>query len=143
MLKKNIIALLLLTTSFTAFASNSSDVNKSTLIEPEHCRSYPQPGVNWSGCNKANHLLAGLNFQHANLARINLNDANLTGSRFRYANLQGADMIKANFSLADFSYADFLGGNVSMGNFYMTNFSGARWVDGNICAQGSIGRCHY
>jgi uncharacterized protein YjbI with pentapeptide repeats len=86
--------------------------------------------------------LSGLDFNRANLARVDLFGAKLVGANFSHANLSGAKLdlawiMRANFAHANLSNASLLGLVVASGldyspaeaaTFRGANFSGARII---------------
>ena len=85
------------------------------------CRDSPEPGVDWSGCDKTKVMLRGDDLRNANLTSADVSradlagadlsgatlvDATLTRTRLAGAKLVGADLSKAMFDRANLAAAD-------------------------------------
>jgi len=130
------------------------------------CSATPQPGINWSGCNKQgerlrNQNLDGANLRsarlqnsdfsaaslrHADLAYADLSQSILISARLQQSNLVGANLRRANLrdanlKGADLSYAELEGAQLQGANLKQTTLDHAIWVNGKTCLSGSVGGC--
>ena len=110
------------------------------------------PRINWSGCDKSGAELAGLDLGNADLVGTNLSGANLAGADLGAAFLSGTDLSNADLSNADItafylrdvnlSGANLTGAARDGGTFQRVELSGATWFDGEkVCQPGSMNRC--
>ncbi|MBP1872308.1 uncharacterized protein YjbI with pentapeptide repeats [Ensifer adhaerens] len=61
-----------------------------------HCKGWPEPGVNWSECNKSRLMLAGADLEGANLFGANFTMTDLRDANLRFANLEKAKLVRAS-----------------------------------------------
>lgn len=61
-----------------------------------HCKSWPAPGLNWSGCSKSQLMLAGADLEGANLFSADFSMTDLRGSNLKSANLEKAKLVRAS-----------------------------------------------
>lgn len=157
----SIVALFVITFIIVYLASDSGDGARLT-----DCTASPEPGINWSGCNKAEVMLRNRNLQQANFRNAKLISADLSASQlqqadFAYADLSrailvsaqlqqanfiGANLYQVNFQGADlsganFSHAELLGSQLNGANLSSAIFDNAIWVNGEKCLPGSLGAC--
>lgn len=110
------------------------------------------PRLNWSGCDKSGAQLAGMDLGNADLVGTNLSGANLAGADLGAAYLSGTNLSEADLSNAtitgfylrnvDLSGANLTGVVRDGGTFQSVNLSGATWFDGRkVCQDGSMNRC--
>jgi uncharacterized protein YjbI with pentapeptide repeats len=72
-----------------------------------HCKSWPEPGVNWSECNKSRLMLAGANLESANLFSANLTMTDLRDANLSFANLEKTKLVRASLAGASARNATF------------------------------------
>ena len=63
-----------------------------------HCRGWPEPGVNWSECNKSRLMLAGADLEGANLFGANFTMTDLRDANLRLANLEKTKLVRASLA---------------------------------------------
>ncbi len=154
------IGILIAITAFIFF-NTPPDVD-----EQDPCTLPPQPGVNWSSCQKEGVDLQGQDLAGADLRNMNLIGAKLAGARLSNANLsyarlsmadlrrvrlgsammigaglKGADLTGADLSGANLSYVDLTGARLTDALLGGAILDHAIWTDGQYCGPGSTGRC--
>lgn len=75
--------------------------------QASHCKSWPTPGSNWSGCNKSHLMLRG----------ADLEGANLSGADFSVTDLRDADLSAASLEKAKLVRASLAGATATTANF--------------------------
>jgi len=70
----------------------------STPAAAADCRAMPEPGIDWSGCNKSTLLLSDSALDGANLSDANLAATDLRNSSFVGANLEKATLIRSSLA---------------------------------------------
>lgn len=110
------------------------------------CQQAAAPRVNWSGCDKQETRLRGVDLSASDLTYTNFNHADLSGSRLRHAKLIGSSLGGAllndvDLANADLSYADLQGASLISVSLEGATLDHAIWTDGRECAAGSIGQC--
>ncbi len=142
--------------------SSADDANSICKLEPEaQCTQairigLQAPGLDMNHASMANMRLdeanlKGGNFEAASLQLANLYKANLEGANLhrthlhavnlRGANLKNADLRGANLLDADLAGADLSGADLTGAILIQAKFDKAVWTDGRICAAGSVGGC--
>lgn len=116
-----VVAIVLALVVFLTLTTRPVNPIKVGLQFQPDCQAPANRQVNWSGCDKHDQLLVG----------VDLQGADLTGANLQHANLKYANLMRANLRQAKLEGADLTG--VQLG--------GATWLDGRICAEGSVGRC--
>jgi hypothetical protein len=126
-----------------------------------NCAQPAAEGVIWSGCDKDDAVLKGVNLQNANLVGVHLERADLRGADLSYANLTSADLRGANLrsailkgatlTQADLTGADLTGADLGFAVMNDAVLDGARmdgtsfrqttWLDGHLCGEQSVGAC--
>lgn len=96
------------------------------------CRSYAEPGADWSGCKKSMLIITGSQLDNANLARADFSFTDFRGSSLKSANIEKAKMIRASFAQANLENA-----NLNRVEAYRVNFSssmanGATFVNAEV-----------
>lgn len=134
--------------------------------ELSECHSSPHSAIKWNNCQ-----LEGLVFPHAELAKaemknmnlsgavlnhsrlsgadlsysimsfIDLSSSDLTGAILIGANLRGADLTRAKLVNADLSYADLMGADLTEADLSGAKLDHVKWLNGYICKPGSNGEC--
>lgn len=158
---------LLLVTGVFAFLLLMIVIMRPSIPEDSvDCASPPQPGMNWSHCNKQGENLSGLDLMDSRFENTRLNQADFSRSRldnshFSYADLSGsllqqtslvnagmkgvvlrqANLQGANLTRADLSYAELEGANLEDAVISETRFDHAIWLNGETCLVGSVGSC--
>jgi uncharacterized protein YjbI with pentapeptide repeats len=115
----------------TAVGSQTVKATLRVEVFEAHRRGFPQcpptlgPSAQLTGCVLAGANLAGVDLQNANLtdAQFALND--LSGSNLSGATLTGALIIKSNLSNANLDGAKMTGANVEVNNFSNATMTGA------------------
>lgn len=130
--------------------------SESALAE-QRCMTAPEPGTDWSDCNKSNIVLRGGDLEGANLARANfsatdlrqtnLNSANLQEATLLRASLAGASMQKANFAKVEGYRSNFVGVSAEGASFagaelQRSDFSEAR-LNGALFEKAELGRANF
>jgi uncharacterized protein YjbI with pentapeptide repeats len=84
------------------------------------CSSAPEPGIDWSSCNRRNLAISEANLERANLQEADLSSTDLRSSILTGANLEKARLVRASLAgaSADQTIFDRVEG-------YRTNFSGS------------------
>ena len=115
------------------------------------CTDSPEPGVDWSKCDKrllilsnqnlSKGLLAGTDFSRSDLSGATLVDVAANGAIFDYARLHGADLsraklIKMTAYRADFSGATLVGANLHKAELARANFAKADLSGANLRKTG-------
>lgn len=129
-LSKIYVLKLLAVGSKTTKATLRVEVETSKRVGLPDCPT-PGPGVNLTGCILIGANLAGVDLQNANMtdAQLGLND--LSGSNLSGATLNGAFAI-----LSDFSGANLGGASVTASRIYNDNFSDANLAGVNLSGAG-------
>lgn len=91
------------------------------------CNDPPEPGVDWTRCEKPRLVLRGVNMAGARLA-----DADFNGTDFQRANLVGADLTHASVDRARLSGADLSRAKLMQLNAYRANLAGAILVGADL-----------
>ncbi|KSV72433.1 hypothetical protein N183_26565 [Sinorhizobium sp. Sb3] len=125
--------------------------------QASHCKSWPMPGLNWSGCNKSHLMLEGADLEGANLSGTdfsltdlrgaNLSRANLEKAKLARASLAGATAKTANFTRVEGHRASFVRFSAERTSFasselQRTDFSLARLIDVNF-EKAELGRARF
>ena len=84
------------------------------------CRDRPEPGVDWTRCEKERLILREADLSGAILERTDLSDADMTEAK-----LTGAKMVQANLARTRLHRADLSGANMSKVRGDRTEFQGA------------------
>lgn len=141
--------------------SGEQGIQASLAGKMRNCQQAAGEGVNWTGCNKSDSVLANAALKNAVLAKArfervdlagadlsyaNLDSANLRGASLRGANLRGAtlsqaDLTGADLSGADFGFAVMTGALLDGVRMDGTSFRRSTWVDGRTCSDESVGSC--
>lgn len=141
-------------------------IQPSETYQQADCSQLPEPGINWSLCNKQGENLSGMDltgsrFENAKMSHVDLTRSRLDGSYFSYADLSqsllqqaslvearmvGANMRQANLqnadlSRADLSYAELEGANLTDAVLTDARLDNAIWLNGETCLAGSLGAC--
>ncbi len=118
------------------------------------CGSRPNPGVDWTLCQKMRLNLKGVDLSHAvfdrtNLGSTDLMEANLSGAtltganlaraRLKAADLQGADLTKAQAGRTNFAGANLTDAILSKAELPRSVFTGANLTDGDL-SKAELGR---
>ena len=123
---------------------------------PAHagCSDKPEPGVDWTKCQKMRLVLRGEDLSKAQFERVNLGstdlmeanlagammvNANLQRTRLKEANLQSADLTKAQGGRANFEEANLAGAILSKAELPRTNFTEANLTDTDL-SKAEFGR---
>jgi len=127
------------------------------FAQASHCKSWPTPGLNWSGCNKSHLMLGGADLEGANLSGTNfsltdlrdanLSTANLEKAKLVRATLAGAIAKSANFSRVEGHRASFVRFSAERTSFtsaelQRADFSLARLIDVNF-EKAELGRARF
>lgn len=121
-------------------------VKVGVLPAQPQCQKAASPRVNWSGCDKQELRLRGVDLSASDLTYTNFHQADLSGSRMRHAkligsNLGGALLNDVDLASADLSYADLQGASLISTSLAGAILDHAIWTDGRECATGSVGQC--
>lgn len=118
------------------------------------CSDKPEPGVNWSKCQKMRLVLRGEDLSKAQFERVNLGssdlmeanlagavmtNANLQRARLKEADLQSADLTKAQGGRANFEAANLTGAILTKAELPRTNFAEANLTDTDL-SKAEFGR---
>lgn len=87
--------------------------------EAADCSSSPEPGIDWSSCNRRNLAISGANLERAHLGEADLSSTDLRSSTLTGANLEKARLVRASLAGASADQAVF-----DRVEGYRTNFSG-------------------
>lgn len=104
---------------FGAIATLAALVLSSAAASAADCRASPEPGLDWSACNRSNIMLPGANLEKANLTGADFSLSDLGGAVLAGANAEGAKLARTSLASA---IAD--GANFMQIEGYRTNFSG-------------------
>ncbi|MGI6851180.1 pentapeptide repeat-containing protein [Mesorhizobium sp. 1B3] len=123
----------------------------------QRCMTAPEPGTDWSDCNKGNIVLrggdleganlTGTNFSATDLREANLNSANLQGATLVRTSLAGASAQKANFAKVEGYRSNFAGVSAEGASFasaelQRSDFSEAR-LNGVLFEKAELGRANF
>ncbi len=75
--------------------------------QASHCKSWPMPGLNWSGCDKSHLMLEGADLEGANLSGTDFSLTDLRGANLSRANLEKAKLVRASLAGATAKTANF------------------------------------
>lgn len=98
-------------------------------------------GANLQGANLSNAALDLANLKESNLMLSNLEGAHLHAANLQKTNLMLANLQKVNFLDADLRGANLKGANLAGAILIAAKLESATWTDGRICAAGSVGEC--
>ncbi len=96
------------------------------------CRSYAQPGADWSGCKKSMLIITESELDGANLAKADFSFTDLRGSSMKSANLEKAKMVRTSFVAAKIEGANFNKVEAYRSNFARSAADGATFVNAEI-----------
>jgi uncharacterized protein YjbI with pentapeptide repeats len=108
------------------------------------CSDKPEPGVDWSKCQKMRLVLrgedlSGARFDRVNLGSSDLMEANLAGAKMVNANLERARLKEADLQAANFEAANLAGAILTKAELPRTNFTEANLTDTDL-SKAEFGR---
>jgi len=139
-----------------ALAISAFLVAESVAAE-QRCLTAPEPGTDWSQCNKSNIVLRGGDLEGANLTGANFNATDLREANLNSANLQGAALVRASLAGASAQKADFAkvegyrsnfagvsaeGASFAGAELQRSDFSEAR-LNGTLFEKAELGRANF